>query len=463
VSSRISVARCAPAFKIALVICQDSYAEQDVFSDLNAPRRDGTDLIAKLHEMDFRVLAFTNLSLGEVRNAVDLFARLIDRTTYALFYYNGHALGSGDDMYLAATDSTLLPGLAIENQLLWRGEVENQLDKCNPLLCVVIYDSCRDAASATMEAAMKRREAITYTSSFVVAFGTSDGMRSYEYSDVSVSQGLYMKHLVRHIDTTESVSSLFESLTDSFIAEESPSITSKMKPEYKIATKQKMCLNTPLRTSDSKFSSLDRTFFNLCRFEPAVAASAAPTFKTSYEFSDQFEVEVGVVCLADNLFEWVTHLANESCHYGVLKMCVGPATFLNEANVSLQFSSRNRDLFKRVKFQILGVNCHLEKIGCEIRAGHSLVESYPPCAKKDDFTMGDGPIFAGNGICVIKYIQKVRESTIRLRLAMWVSGSDSKKKDKKCIAHKYVGFPLPLITNFPGIRMNNLPLKNALI
>ena len=40
-------------------------------------------------------------------------------------------------------------------QLLWRGEVENQLDKCNPLLCVVIYDSCRDAASATMEAAMK--------------------------------------------------------------------------------------------------------------------------------------------------------------------------------------------------------------------------------------------------------------------------------------------------------------------
>ena len=208
-SSRISAVRCAPAFKIALVICQDSYAEQDVFSDLNAPRRDGTDLIAKLHDMDFRVLAFTNLSLGEVRNAIDLFAKMIDRTTYALFYYNGHALGSGDDMYLAATDSTLLPGLPIENQvadctlsiksiiemysvtqfqLIWRGEVENQLDKCNPLLCVVIYDSCRDAASATMEAAMKRREAITYTSSFVVAFGTSDGMRSYEYSDVSVSQ-----------------------------------------------------------------------------------------------------------------------------------------------------------------------------------------------------------------------------------------------------------------------------------
>ena len=35
---------------------------------------------------------------------------------------------------------------------------------------------------------MKRREAITYMSSFVVAYGTRDGMKSYEYSDVSVSQ-----------------------------------------------------------------------------------------------------------------------------------------------------------------------------------------------------------------------------------------------------------------------------------
>ena len=117
VSSHISSARCAPSFKIALVICQDEYAEQDYFHNLNAPRRDGADLIVKLQEMDFRVLAFANLSLSELRSAVDLFSKLIDNTTHALFYYNGHALGSGDDMYLAATDSTLLPGLPIGNQV----------------------------------------------------------------------------------------------------------------------------------------------------------------------------------------------------------------------------------------------------------------------------------------------------------------------------------------------------------
>ena len=95
------------------------------------------------------------------------------------------------------------------------------------------------------------------------------------------------------------------------------------------------------------------------------------------------------------------------------------------------------------------------------RAGHSLVGLYPPCAKKEDIKMGDGPIFDGNGLCVIKYIQAVKERTIRLRLVMWVT--DNKRDKKTCITCKYVGFPLPLITNFPGIRMNNLPLKNALI
>ena len=134
VSSHIASARCAPSFKIALVICQDEYAERDVFPNLNAPRRDGADLIVKLQEMDFRVLAFANLSLSEVRNAVDLFSKLIDNTTHALFYYNGHALGSGDDMYLAATDSTLLPGLPIENQVATQCSVHGLINTYTQLL-----------------------------------------------------------------------------------------------------------------------------------------------------------------------------------------------------------------------------------------------------------------------------------------------------------------------------------------
>jgi hypothetical protein len=32
----------------------------------------------------------------------------------------------------------------LEKELIWHGEIEARLDSCNPLLCVAIYDSCRD-------------------------------------------------------------------------------------------------------------------------------------------------------------------------------------------------------------------------------------------------------------------------------------------------------------------------------
>ena len=32
----------------------------------------------------------------------------------------------------------------LKNELIWHGEIESKLDSCNPLLCVAIYDSCRD-------------------------------------------------------------------------------------------------------------------------------------------------------------------------------------------------------------------------------------------------------------------------------------------------------------------------------
>ena len=44
---------------------------------------------------------------------------------------------------------------------------------------------------------MKRREAITYTSSFVVAYGTRDGMKSYEYSDLFVAQVCTHAHALK--------------------------------------------------------------------------------------------------------------------------------------------------------------------------------------------------------------------------------------------------------------------------
>ena len=43
--------------------------------------------------------------MDELKSAVDTFCAFIDRNTYALFYYNGHAIGHGNDVYLVSKDT----------------------------------------------------------------------------------------------------------------------------------------------------------------------------------------------------------------------------------------------------------------------------------------------------------------------------------------------------------------------
>ena len=93
-----------PKFKIALVICEEKYQKTSQFPNLKATRNDGEALVRALQELQFQVfrktfnifwflnfislsqvLAFTNLTLDQLRNAIDLFASFIDEETYALF------------------------------------------------------------------------------------------------------------------------------------------------------------------------------------------------------------------------------------------------------------------------------------------------------------------------------------------------------------------------------------------
>ena len=65
-----------------------------------APRSDGRAVANALQELGFEVMVFSNLTVTEMRLALDLFCELINEQTYALFYFNGHALGHGSDIYL---------------------------------------------------------------------------------------------------------------------------------------------------------------------------------------------------------------------------------------------------------------------------------------------------------------------------------------------------------------------------
>ena len=77
-------------------------------------------MIKHLREMEFEVLAFSNLTVGEIHQALELFCRFIDEQTSVFFYFNGHAFAYGSDIYLVGKD-TPYPITAIDDQLVWHG------------------------------------------------------------------------------------------------------------------------------------------------------------------------------------------------------------------------------------------------------------------------------------------------------------------------------------------------------
>ena len=90
-------------------------------------------------------MAFSNLTVEEIRLALNLFCNFINEQTYVFFYFNGHALGGhGSDIYLVGKDSNLNGENPMKEQLVWHGEIEMTLDKRRPLFATIIYDSCRD-------------------------------------------------------------------------------------------------------------------------------------------------------------------------------------------------------------------------------------------------------------------------------------------------------------------------------
>ena len=87
VSTLATPERCLPTFKVALVICQEDYDRSQYFDPLKAPKNDGTSLVTALKEMDFQVFAFANITLEEMRNAVEMFASFIDGKTQDTFLF----------------------------------------------------------------------------------------------------------------------------------------------------------------------------------------------------------------------------------------------------------------------------------------------------------------------------------------------------------------------------------------
>uniref|UniRef100_A0A0K2U487 Mucosaassociated lymphoid tissue lymphoma translocation protein 1like [Haplochromis burtoni] n=1 Tax=Lepeophtheirus salmonis TaxID=72036 RepID=A0A0K2U487_LEPSM len=451
-----SIPNSFPGFKIALIVCQEDYKTYD-FHELQAPKYDGSVLMTALKEMDFKIFSFINLTTEEIRSAVELLCSFIDDTTYVLFYYNGHALGSGTNVYLTGINSSLSGSL---KEFIWHGDLESKIDSCGPLLCVFLYDSCRDDPPKYFQEKLQntKHPAISFKSSFVISYGTQPSMKSFECYEKSLGacQGLYMKYLLQHIRENIRVEEVFIKLSDSFMSGEDTSVVTKMRPEIKVSTRQAFYLCAPLRSNTCNTKQV--LFFQMCRFESCVLSADVSSI-----FDNQFKYVIGLSYNKENkTFVWITGASNTNAlnvlSY-IVKITVRESNFTNEAILKLHInktSPKIDNICKNFELQLSSPNVELISTTKNQNSHAPITVLFEPCRSKN-VQRRDGPIFPlmderddilFDEIKLVN-LQKV-EGNAKLRLNLRT------ENDSVIVPIKGVlEIPLPILHNFPCLKLNS--------
>ena len=427
-----------PSFKIALLICIDQY-KSDYFHKLTAPTNDGTMLAATLKNMGFFVLSFANLAKTEIEAVIRMYSKFIDSNTYSLFYFNGHSIGNGEDLFLAAKDTMLDGSKPVPDDVVFLDAVEDIIDAQNPLLSLFIYDSCREKApdDVIKYVTSHPRQVKPFKSSTIKAFGTRPEMKNYEARNVNGRyQGVYMKHLLKHIQDDCSVGELFEKVVDSFTRNEDLSLEKRMLPEFKNAVKQILKLNDPCRST--KFTELQKRFFQTFKYEAMIEDSLR-----SSGFPTSLSRDLGIARSECGSYSWVTGRSEGQKYQGMVSVLIRRAHFDNEAQLVMEFKwlCKDSDSEKECPiFQIVGQNV-------EIKQGN---RHFEPCEKKIGFNLDDGPTFDQKkvkskakkiGECIFHSLQNL-DKPAHIRLIL-------RHESKVVVCPGVMRFAIPITSNYP--------------
>ena len=174
--------------------------------------------------------------------------------------------------------------------LLHHGHVESAISEKNPLLGVVIYDSCRDDPKEFIK---KKLDASKQSSGYiiksspnlVIGYGTMPNMKSFEENDMKTGEntGIYMKHLLNHIRRKDlDIERVFKNVQTDFQKLTAASISERMKPEYRSSLGQEMYLGANLR--QRKTNVLQKAFFRLTRCDYLFSPFSPQSTSGKFEF-----------------------------------------------------------------------------------------------------------------------------------------------------------------------------------
>ena len=186
--------------RVALIVGNSDYKS----APLENPANDASDLANALEKKGFKVLVRENVGERGLKEAVDTFAKHLQKGGIGLFFFAGHGIQVKDQNFLMPVDI----GFDSEADIAYKGVsaeyVLSRMAEAGNRVNIVILDACRNNPFQAAKKSSKglgvmnvgRAEVGTF-----IAYATSPGSVA---ADGTGRNGLYTRSLLRALDSSDS-------------------------------------------------------------------------------------------------------------------------------------------------------------------------------------------------------------------------------------------------------------------
>ncbi|XP_013789977.2 mucosa-associated lymphoid tissue lymphoma translocation protein 1-like [Limulus polyphemus] len=176
--------------KIALLIANANYMD-NIWKPVPASIADVREMSDLLTKAGFRIFAFQNLTLDEMKNAVSLFCSQLRKGVYGLFFYVGHGFEHYKQNFLVPVDSSC--NMNPSENLCAQFVAECMVEK-NTALNVLLLDTCRFQLPNSNPEKIYISEGMRNT-----IYGFSTGSNHYSCEVRGEKNGKYVKYLKKYL------------------------------------------------------------------------------------------------------------------------------------------------------------------------------------------------------------------------------------------------------------------------
>lgn len=229
--------------KIALVIGNRDYVHLPIDESPLVHTCSDAKMLASIlrkPEMGFKVISLMNLTRDEMNEALRMFYSLLGEGVYGLVYFAGHGFEQGGQNYLVPVDT----GDWVPEKAVCAQRILDEMSRFRTELMVFLLDICRKMPIVDTSFALESYE-FPVSAQAVMGFATCPQSEAYERRQDP--NGMYMKHLLKHVMSDVKVEDVLHQVAADVEAEvKTNKWVARQRPQYHTTTTKNFSLCDPI-------------------------------------------------------------------------------------------------------------------------------------------------------------------------------------------------------------------------